>query len=133
MIRSYEEILGSTYQIWCPIWDLWSTNSIRIIFWVSWRHNTLYDVIIAYKKIAKIYQIINIFTMMFVYHYLILPVHPQYLPRHAPLILQGRRVQKRKVLLSQNPNSYTTLPSQQFMVNSSKLTIFLNSRKYLIS
>ena len=87
MIRSYEEILGSTYQVWCPIWDLWSTNSIRIIFWVSWRHNTLYDVIIAYKKIAKIYQIINIFTMMFVYHYVIILFHPQYLPRHAPLIL----------------------------------------------
>ena len=39
--------------------------------------------------IKKIYQIINIFTMMFVYHYVIIPFHPQYLPRHAPLILQS--------------------------------------------
>ena len=29
-------------------------------------------------------SIINIFTMMFVYHYVIIPFHPQYLPRHAP-------------------------------------------------
>ena len=34
-------------------------------------------------------SIINIFTMMFVYHYVIIPFHPQYLPRHAPLILQS--------------------------------------------
>ena len=27
--------------------------------------------------------------MMSVYHYVIIPFHPQYLPRHAPLILQG--------------------------------------------
>ena len=33
---------------------------------------------------SKIYQIINIFTMMFVYHYVIIPFHLQYLPRHAP-------------------------------------------------
>ena len=34
--------------------------------------------------------IINIFTMMFVYHYLIIPFQPQYLPRHAP---QGAGIQ----------------------------------------
>ena len=43
----------------------------------------------AYKKIPKIYQFINIFRMMFVYHYVIIPFHPQYLPRYAPLILQN--------------------------------------------
>ena len=32
--------------------------------------------------------------MMFVYHYLIIPFHPQYLPRHAPLILQGAGCQR---------------------------------------
>ena len=31
----------------------------------------------------------NIFTMMFVYHHVIIPFHPQNLPRHAPLILQS--------------------------------------------
>ena len=44
--------------------------------------------------IKKIYQIINIFRMMFVYHYVIIPFHPQYLPRHAPLILQGAGCQR---------------------------------------
>ena len=31
--------------------------------------------------------------MMFVYHYVIIPCHPQYLPRHAPLILQSGGIQ----------------------------------------
>ena len=35
----------------------------------------------------------NIFTMMFVYHYVIIPFHPQYLPRYAPLILQSGGIQ----------------------------------------
>ena len=38
-------------------------------------------------------SIINIFTMMFVYHYVIIPFHPQYLPRHAPLILESGGIQ----------------------------------------
>ena len=32
--------------------------------------------------------------MMFVYYYVIIPFHPQYLPRHAPLILQGAGCQR---------------------------------------
>ena len=32
--------------------------------------------------------------MMLVYHYVIIPFHPQYLPRHAPLILQGGGCQR---------------------------------------
>ena len=32
--------------------------------------------------------------MMFVYHYVIIPFHPQYLPRHTPLILQGGGCQR---------------------------------------
>ena len=32
--------------------------------------------------------------MMFVYHYVIIPFNPQYLPKHAPLILQGGRSQR---------------------------------------
>ena len=31
--------------------------------------------------------------MMFVYHYVIIPFHPQYLPKHVSLILQGGRCQ----------------------------------------
>ena len=73
--------------------------------------------------LSKIYQIINIFRMMFVYHYVIIPLilknaykkiakysslsimevkpfpfiipfHPQYLSKHAPLILQGGGIQR---------------------------------------
>ena len=43
---------------------------------------------------SKIYQIINIFRMMFVYHYVIIPFNPQCLPKHAPLLLQGGGIQR---------------------------------------
>ena len=43
---------------------------------------------------SKIYQTITTFRMIFVYHYVIIPFNPQYLPKHAPLILQGVEIQR---------------------------------------
>ena len=38
---------------------------------------------------SKTYQIITIFRVTFVYHYIIIPFDPQYLLKDALLILQG--------------------------------------------
>ena len=38
---------------------------------------------------SKIYQTITTLRMIFVYHYVIIPFDPQYLPKHDPLILQS--------------------------------------------
>ena len=46
---------------------------------------------------TKIYQIINIFRMIFVCHYVIVPFNPQYLPKHSPLILQGGGIQSGRI------------------------------------
>ena len=58
---------------------------------------------------SKIYQIINIFTMMFVYHYVIIPFQPQYLPRHAS---SGRRDPRRR---DRCPKTY---PFPLLLINS---------------
>ena len=62
---------------------------------------------------SKIYQIINIFTMMFVYHYVIIPFHPQYLPKHAPLILQSGGIQSRGVDCLRTPKFTLLLTARE--------------------
>ena len=59
--------------------------------------------------------------MMFVYHYVIIPFNPQYLPKHAPLILQGAKEQG--AVVSERPNflySYPTLIEENGKVKSNQ-------------
>ena len=44
---------------------------------------------------SKIYEIINIFRMIFVYHYIMIPLNSRFLPKYAPLILQSGGCQSR--------------------------------------
>ena len=46
--------------------------------------------------------------MMFVYHYVIIPFHPQYLPKHAPLILPGEGA-KEEGAVAQNRPIFSTV------------------------
>ena len=55
---------------------------------------------------SKIYQIINILRMMFVYHYVIIPFHPQYLPRHAPSNINREQGSKEQGSVDTEPATF---------------------------